>query len=342
MTKVDAVKQERDEEKKAHPKRELTRICDHRNRMTFAHYLWVALWSGWFGFYFYLPIALIPMYLYCRPLIPVIVVLILTSNFLPLKRKLQPKWALKLGKKLTECAADYFHLEIWCEDYKAVNESGPAIWSIEPHDVLPCGIFAMSDYLGYFPGHSTIACLTGAIFKVPLMRHVFTWTRAGSVDKKYLQRLLDQKISPIVCPGGAMEVTFMTTEPVCNMYIKQRMGLVKLAMQYGVPIIPTITYHGNDAYDFYVFQNKTVQKWSRRLGFVPVVILGMFNIPFAQPKSTPLQVIVGVPIAIPKVEGKPSDELLAKYHTQFVEATRRLYEDHKAQFGVEHMKLNIL
>ncbi len=26
-------------------------------------------------------------------------------------------------------------------DHKAVNESGPAIWSIEPHDVLPLGMW---------------------------------------------------------------------------------------------------------------------------------------------------------------------------------------------------------
>ncbi len=32
-----------------------------------------------------------------------------------------------------------FHLSLFFPDYKAVNESGPAIWSIEPHDVLPCG-----------------------------------------------------------------------------------------------------------------------------------------------------------------------------------------------------------
>ncbi len=300
------------DDKKPHTKRELTRICDHRNKMTISHYFWVALWSGWFGFYFYLPLFSIPLWYYCKPALGAIIAAILASHFLTLKRKLQPKWAPILGKKLTHCAADYFHLQIFCEDYKAVNESGPAIWSIEPHDVLPCGIFAMSDFLGYFPGHSTMACLTGAIFRVPLMRHLFTWTRAASVDKRYLQRLLEEKISPIICPGGAMEVTHLTNEPECNMYIKKRMGLVRLAMQYGVPIIPTITYHGNDAYNFYVFKNKTIQRWSRKFGFVPVLILGIFDIPFAQPKSMPLIVVVGCPIAVPKVEGKPTDEQVNK------------------------------
>ena len=330
----------KEEKEVSRTKKELTCICDRRNRMTLAHYFWMGLWTGWFGFYFYLPITWTILWYYCKPLLGLLVALILASQFYPLKRKLQPEWGYRLGKKLTEVAADYFHLQIHCEDYKAVNESGQAIWSIEPHDVLPCGIFSMSDFLGYFPGHRIICCLTGAIFKVPIMRHIFTWARSASVDKKYLQRLLDEGLSIIICPGGALEVTFMTAEPVCNMYLKKRQGLVKLAMQYGVPIIPTITYHGNDAYNFYVFKNATAQKWGRKMGFVPLIILGIFNIPFAQPKSMPLQVIVGCPIPIPKVEGKPTDEQIQHYHDIFVEATRKLYEDHREQFGI-NMSLNI-
>ena len=341
MTKLEETSNSEADDKLLPAKKELTRICDHRNKMTFFHYIGVLLWSGWFGFYFYLPILAIPMWFLCKPVLGLLVAAILVSYFSTLKRKLQPKWSLALGKKLTHIAADYFHLEILCEDFKAVNESGPAIWSIEPHDVLPCGIFAMSDYLGYFPGHSTMACLSGAIFKIPIMRHVFTWTRAASVDRKYLQRLLNEGISPIICPGGAREVTFMTEEPVCTMFIKKRTGLVKLAMQYGVPIIPTITYHGNDAYGFYVVKNRLLQKICRKFGFVPVLLLGIFGIPFAQPKSTPLQVIVGCPIPVAKVEGAPTEEQVQHYHNLFVEATRRLYEDHKAQFDMEHMKLVI-
>lgn len=72
-----------------------------------------------------------------------------------------------------------------------MNESGPAIWSIEPHDILPLGLFAMSDYLGYFPGHKMMGCLTSACFIVPGMKQVYTWASACSVDKKNIQKLLE-------------------------------------------------------------------------------------------------------------------------------------------------------
>lgn len=106
-------------------------------------------------------------------------------------------------------AAEYFRLEVHCEgnlssgylkryfiyifyiDWKAVNESGPAIWTIEPHDILPLGLFAMSDYLGYFPGHKMMGCLTSACFIVPGMKQVYTWASACSVDKKNIQKLLE-------------------------------------------------------------------------------------------------------------------------------------------------------
>jgi hypothetical protein len=57
--------------------------------------------------------------------------------------------------------------------------------------ILPfSGLFAFSDYLGYFPGHKMIGCLTSACFLVPGMKHVFTWASASSVEKKNLQKLL--------------------------------------------------------------------------------------------------------------------------------------------------------
>ncbi len=161
-------------------------------------------------------------------------------------------------------------------DFKAVNETGPAIWTIEPHDVLPLGecitqllaqlsgadstayyllcmltcvgLFSMSDYLGYFPKHKMIGCLTSACFAVPGMKHIYTWASACSVDKKTLQNLLATGTfiltylccilmlkcfdvafyvaghSPTICPGGAMEVSFLNHKPECTMYIKKRFG----------------------------------------------------------------------------------------------------------------------
>lgn len=99
-------------------------------------------------------------------------------------------------------AAEYFQYKMILEDKDAIEQSGPAIFTLEPHDVLPLSIFAFNDYLKGFEGHNCLGCLTSACFKVPLMRHVYTWVNAYSVDKKSLTKALDKGFSPVLCPGG--------------------------------------------------------------------------------------------------------------------------------------------
>jgi hypothetical protein len=38
------------------------------------------------------------------------------------------------------------------------------------------------------------------------MRHVYTWSKAGDVNKKSVNRNLTKGLSLAICPGGAHEV----------------------------------------------------------------------------------------------------------------------------------------
>lgn len=42
--------------------------------------------------------------------------------------------------------------------------------------------------------------------------------------------------SPVVCPGGAQEVTYLDSDQEMILYLRSRFGLVKLACQYGETI----------------------------------------------------------------------------------------------------------
>lgn len=166
--------------------------------------------------------------------------------------------------------------------------------------------------------------------------------------------------SPTICPGGAMEVAFVNHKKETTMYIRKRLGLVKIALANGVPIIPTVAYNQRHAFGFYVPKWRILHKigkvlllnrlqysvfvmLGRKMGFIPAMITGIFNIPFAQPKSEALQVIVGKPIPIPKAEGgKPTDADVVKYHAIWVDATIKLYNDHKEQFGMGDVALKVL
>ena len=89
----------------------------------------------------------------------------------------------------------------------------PAIFVLEPHDVLPVSIFSLCDFLGALPGkRRLIGCISSACFKVPLMRHVWSWVCAESIDRKNVVRLLKEGVSVCLCPGGVREVIEMSIQ----------------------------------------------------------------------------------------------------------------------------------
>ena len=46
-----------------------------------------------------------------------------------------------------------------------------------------------------------------------------------------------------------------------------------------------------------------------------------------------MAVVIGSPISVPKVE-TPSDEVVEKYHKAYLEALKKLYEEHKEYYGM--------
>ena len=69
-----------------------------------------------------------------------------------------------------------------------------------------------------------------------------------------------------------------------------------------------------------------------------MIFFGAFRLPLGAPKPTPLTVIVGKPIKIPKNEN-PTDEDIDEYHSKFVTAVEKLYNDYKADYGMGDIPL---
>ena len=130
-----------------------------------------------------------------------------------------PKWCLSIGHWIMKRGSEYFKLKVVLEDYEAMRISGesgqPAIFVLEPHDVLPVSIFSLCDFLGALPGkRRLIGCISSACFRVPLMRHVWSWVCAESVDRGNVVRLLKEGVSVCLCPGGVREVIYMGEQQV--------------------------------------------------------------------------------------------------------------------------------
>ena len=177
------------------------------------------------------------------------------------------------------------------------------------------------------------------------MRHIFAWSGARSVDKSVIRNCLDKGLTPTVCPGGAMEVTFMSSahDPhTCTLYLRKRMGIIKLAAEYGVPLIPSFTFNQRRAYSYIIPSNSFVHWIGRKVGFIPLMFFGLFNIPLFIPKPRQLNVVVAAPIPVPKMEAPFTEEKLKEYQDKYIDAHYRIFENNKERFGMGHVKLQIL
>ena len=68
---------------------------------------------------------------------------------------------------------------------KIASSKSGLIFGSEPHDILPYPIFAFNDALSVIPHvRNCFGLMTSAVFKVPLLRHVYSYTRGSPGDKK--------------------------------------------------------------------------------------------------------------------------------------------------------------
>ncbi len=143
---------------------------------------------------------------------------------------------------------------------------------------------------------------------------------------------------------------YLQNDSECVLFLKQRYGVVKLALEFGTPIYPTFCFGLRKMYPAWVPKFKFMKSWGSALGYVPVFFLGIFNIPFAQPKPTPLNVVVGKPIIVEKIEdpsvlSRRGDEEVERrvkqIHGQILSEIERIFETYKHEFEMGHVTLKI-
>jgi hypothetical protein len=164
----------------------------------------VSLWLGWMGFLVY---ALVILYLVGNPTAWAVFVGACTLSLI-LPRNFPGALGLRIGDALLKRAEAYFSLKTVVEDADELAAlpllGRAAICAFEPHDVLPFPIFSFNNNLGRVPGfqHGRTECLmTSAIFCIPFLRQMYSWTGGAPVDRKTFRAKLDRKESFVFCPG---------------------------------------------------------------------------------------------------------------------------------------------
>jgi 1-acyl-sn-glycerol-3-phosphate acyltransferase len=306
----------------------------------------VTLWLGWMGILTFS--VLYAAFLATTFQRNVIISLLSVSAILP--PSFPGALGVKIGNWIMHEARKYFGLKTIIENESAfhdINKSGKtAIFAIEPHDVLPYSVFAFNPCLGLIPGRlgeSFNILMTGVVFKLPYMKHVYSWVGGIPVDKKTFRSQLAKNKGTGFVPGGVQEVILMDPSKPDDLvlYLKNRKGFVKLALELGNPIVPVFTFNLEQSYRSFVPRGKFVGKVARKIGFLPVFFFGRFGIPYGIPKPVKLTVVLGEPLHIPCENDNVSKESVEKYHALYLEKVVELFERHKHAQGYGHRNLVI-
>lgn len=211
----------------------------------------------------------------------------------------------------------------------ATNRKGnkPNLYAVHPH-----GAFCLGwSVLFCSPLMTSVRfCFSPVLYVSPFFR---LWSRLagkpGAADKASMISYMIRGEDIALPPGGFEEAT-LTSPDHDRVYIKKRVGFVKLALQHGYNIVPVYSFGENKTY-------LNVQgAWKARLklnsfGIPAIVVYGASFLPLLPRRvSEGVSVVVGFPLELPKIED-PSREEVKMWHDKYIAALIKVFEDHKCE-----------
>ena len=175
-------------------------------------------------------------------------------------------------------------------------------------------------------------------------------------DKKNFLNFMKNNISFGITIGGFYEVGLFKRS-IDSIYIKNKKGFIKYALQYGYTIYPVYTFGecetyfnlsirsggGNNINNGSIRKTNWLIKFLSKWHIPPLLFIHgpYWFIPFLPYwKGVGLHSIVGDAIKCPKI-AKPKQEDIDKYHKIYFDAVVGIFERNKWRFGQESRKLEI-
>eukprot|EP01084_Bolivina_argentea_P097642 175519_1 len=327
---------------------------------------WILLFSWMFGYVFII-INLFQLYYGYYTSFIILAIIIYTPYFIRLPRT--PAFArfLMNGAYYFEGGCSW-SLEKPPPQYVSKDNKieTPQMYCYHPHGVFTLGfawnggirMSAASDtaisnqvrakYIGGPGSHLTALPRHGmaasALIYAPLFRPLIV-DLCGCVSpakKESFLGFMRNKISFGMTPGGFYEISWFKKSVDC-VYIKDKKGFIKYALQYGYEIFPAYTFGECETYYKVDSFSEETKKWMS-YWHIPTSIFfygEYWWCPFL-PYSTGigLHTIIATGIKCPQID-KPTQKDIDEYHEKYLNAVIGVYDRNKWRFGLENKKLEI-
>lgn len=218
------------------------------------------------------------------------------------------------------------------------DDSQPKLYAVHPHGAFCLG-WSVLFCSGIMNDARVRFCFSPVLYASPFFR---LWCRLvgcpGSAAKAAMVQYMKGKNKPpksapdhlALPPGGFEEATISYLEKD-RVYIKKRVGFVKLALQHGYNVVPVYTFGENESY----FNAQGLWKfrlWLNGMGIPAIAIFGAWFLPLLPKRqSRGLRVVVGDPIELPTIPN-PTREEVKLWHDKYIAALTRLFDEHKEEY----------
>lgn len=253
------------------------------------------------------------------------------------------------------------------------------ILAVHPHGVWSIGhLIVSTGCLGsdkIYPPWDRRGLTAKIMFKIPILRELCLHTNLVNASRESAERCLKAGLSLSVVPGGEREQ--LLSEPGKEVLIlKKRKGFIRLALKYKIPVIPVYCFGEND-----LTENPKIlfglRSWIQRKFGIALAIPftwwwgGLIPVPITLYPTPPLTIAYGEPVYYDKIPQSPrspstvsstgaaasasnaaasafnaaapptSDDAVDAFHTAYIQALKKLFDEVKESAGFKDRELCI-
>lgn len=256
--------------------------------------------------------------------------------FHPLSSKPRPRfyysWVFALWRK-------YFAYS-WV-NYAKLEKGKKYMFLEMPHGIFPMGQFISASCVRHMFGDEETIVGIGAdvIFYFPILRHIMSFCGTRPAKRKNITKIFDTGHHCTILPGGIAEM-YLCDSDVENVFLKNRKGAIKAALQEGANIIPAYFY-GNSRL-FTTYNKSGTLSWmsriSRKIQASIVFYTGRHFLPV--PFRHPLKMVAGPVIPVERPIANPSQEQIDELHAKVMDMVKDIYYENRPDWEKNELVIN--
>lgn len=238
------------------------------------------------------------------------------------------------------------HIPATLEFEKSIDASKQHIFCLHPHGLLSTHHGLLLSGQTVPPFHETVPLSTRrhlaatVCFRVPFYRDYLLWSGCVDARRSVAEQILRNGKSLVIMVGGIAE-QLLSKRGDHTIYVKKRKGHLRLALKYGVAIVPGYAFGETDLFTHSSLLLSFRQKIAKKFSVALLLGYGYSKWWFWLPhQGVTINQVFGKPILVEKMDN-PSAQEVEKLHDQYICELVRIFEKNKVKYGYENCTLHV-